>query len=646
MKDGTEENLAAVTEASTGVAGGIIPRCSDSRFLAISSLVLFSFCLATRIPLRTRLLSGWDPVQFALAIHHFDILHHQPHPPGYLLFVGLAKLMFGLVHDDNLALTLLAAIFSALSTVLILLLAFYLCGRRTALLASALWVTCPLLWFHGLVGEVYTAGGFGSLATALAVVFLMRSPSRFMAAAGGAVYALAAGLRPDQLLLLAPLFLFPFLCSAACRRRALYSLFPAIAVYAAWYIPTVLSVGGYSHYTQIVGKQFSDSLRGGNVFFGAKPILHVFMLAMLASGLISGLLPLLLILPVLVIAARIRAAGAGAGARTPRGGLTALLHSLRQVCQRDLREDSGFPANLKRFSSPPQESLSAGQAAKPQAGLEGTERDAGVPGRNTPLLLIVWAVPFLLFYSIVYIGRVAYCIACLPPILLLLSRWLVGELRQPDRRAARSYWCVLSLSVLINATSFFLVPRVAEPAFNAGSSRLAQHLPATLNNSILTCAYDQIRFDQAVKKRYLDEMGVILAKGDSSLVLLQTSPPDCLNFRILEYYFPDVPVYAVLPGFRDVLTLQSGQSPNDRSPFSKLLGAQHGSTLAAGKENVLLVHSMSQHIEVRGRNGGSWEAVPETHHDRFAVFQMYLLHLTPASSVDITSDRQTISIVE
>jgi hypothetical protein len=200
--------------------------------------------------------------------------------------------------------------------------------------------------------------------------------------------------------------------------------------------------------------------------------------------------------------------------------------------------------------------------------------------------------------------------------------------------------------VLINAGSFFLIPRLAEPAFNAKASRFAQHLPATLNASLLTCAYDQIRFDQAVKQRYLDEIRKILSKEDSALLLLQTSPPDCLNFRIFQYYFPGVPLYAALPGFHDVLTLEYAQSRPNRGPLDKIMGVQHGPTLAVGKAKVLLVHSMSQQVEVRGRNVSAWEVVPETRHDRFAVFPMYLLHLTPASSVDITSDRQTISIVE
>ena len=38
----------------------------------------------TRAPFRAERLSGWDPVNFALALDRWDLALHQPHPPGYL----------------------------------------------------------------------------------------------------------------------------------------------------------------------------------------------------------------------------------------------------------------------------------------------------------------------------------------------------------------------------------------------------------------------------------------------------------------------------------------------------------------------------------------------------------------------------------
>ncbi len=42
---------------------------------------------------RARMLYNWDAVQFALALGEYDVVKHQPHPPGYILYVALARLV-------------------------------------------------------------------------------------------------------------------------------------------------------------------------------------------------------------------------------------------------------------------------------------------------------------------------------------------------------------------------------------------------------------------------------------------------------------------------------------------------------------------------------------------------------------------------
>jgi len=581
----SKEAVAATNAPVAGTGDRSLPRWSDSRFLIVGSVVLFSLCLATRIPLRPSLLSGWDPVQLALAIHHFDISLAQPQPPGYLVYVGLAKFLFWFVHADNLTLTTLAALFSSLSTVLIFLLAFWMYDRPTALLVSTVWATSPLVWFHGLVGEIYAAAGFASLATALAVFFFLRSPSRLSAAGAGAVYALGAGLRPDQLLLLAPLFLFPFWRSAACRRRAVFALCPALLVYLAWYIPTVASVGGYSNYARLVGGQFSDAIKKGSIFFGASPIVHIWMLILIVSGLVLGLLPLLIIL--------------------------------------------AFGWTLRRPSV-----------------------QSGWTRRDEFLLPVVWAAPFLLFYSLIFIGRIAYCVACLPPALLLLSRWVILKVVRSSQREARRFWAILFFSVAINAGVFFLVPRAPEPAATAKSYRFSQLLPEALNLSILCCQYDQIRFDQAVKRTYFAEIREFLLKGNSAVVLIQRMPPECLNFRVLEYYFPDVPVYAVTglsesaPGVHHRLIVSVNKFANKSGLRPAGKEAEGSLTLAVTKDRVVLLHSKGMHVEVSAKNGSALEVMSEHRQDRWDPYKVYALSLTPTSSVNVTSGGQTISIVE
>jgi len=580
MDDATADNPPLIGEVDSSVQ-----RRSNPRFLIVGSVALFCFCLATRIPLRSRLLSGWDPVQFAQAIHHFDISHDRPQPPGYIVYVGLAKILFRLVHDDNLTLTTLSALFSALSTVLIFVLAFSMYDRRTALLASAVWATCPLVWYHGLIGEIYASAGFSSLAVGLSVFLWLTSPSALAAACAGGVYGLATGLRPDQLLLLAPLFLFPFWRSRACRRWAPLAFSSALVVYAAWYIPTVLSAGGYGSYSRLVRTQLSTAVRRENIFFGASPMAHLWMLMRLASGLALGLLPLLVVLAILWLL------------RTPN------------------RE---------------------------------AERISG----DRALLLVVWAVPFLLFYSLIFIGRVSYCLACLPPLLLLVSRWGVTTLAGPHRDGKKQFWLVLFLAVVVNGGVFFLIPRAPEPKSASNSFKLRRLVPEALNRSMLSCVYDQVRFDQSVKERYFEEIRRLLLQGDSAVLFIQLGPPDCLNGRIFEYYFPKVPFYTALgssdpiPGFRRPPPLKQGGTLNEAGPLKESEGSEPGPTLEVARNRVLMLCSKGLFLEVNGQGVGARVVKTEDRDDRLDIYQVYDLRLTPTSSVEVKAGRQSVSIVE
>src|SRR5580700_11371346 len=70
--------------------------------------VLISAVALTRYFFRSHYLYDLDSVNFALAIGRFDPSVHQPHPPGYFLYILLGRLLNYVVHDANLALVLLS----------------------------------------------------------------------------------------------------------------------------------------------------------------------------------------------------------------------------------------------------------------------------------------------------------------------------------------------------------------------------------------------------------------------------------------------------------------------------------------------------------------------------------------------------------
>ena len=102
-----------------------MPRADWAGALAIAGLTL-----ATRWPYRAALLPTWDAVQFALALERYDVVRHQPHPPGYILYVALGRLAEMVMGDPVAALGGLAMLASAVAVLLVYQLGWHLYGRR------------------------------------------------------------------------------------------------------------------------------------------------------------------------------------------------------------------------------------------------------------------------------------------------------------------------------------------------------------------------------------------------------------------------------------------------------------------------------------------------------------------------------------
>ena len=71
-------------------------------------MLLTSAVAITRFAFRSHYLYDLDSVNFALGMGRFDPRVHQPHPPGYFLYICLGRLLNIIFHDANLALVVLS----------------------------------------------------------------------------------------------------------------------------------------------------------------------------------------------------------------------------------------------------------------------------------------------------------------------------------------------------------------------------------------------------------------------------------------------------------------------------------------------------------------------------------------------------------
>src|SRR3954452_3302163 len=64
-------------------------------------------------------LEDLDSINFALGLRQFDVARHQPHPPGYPLYIALGKAVHGVVPREETALALVSVVAVALGVVAI-----------------------------------------------------------------------------------------------------------------------------------------------------------------------------------------------------------------------------------------------------------------------------------------------------------------------------------------------------------------------------------------------------------------------------------------------------------------------------------------------------------------------------------------------
>src|ERR1700675_2021658 len=129
------------------------PRADRFDLLFASALAILT--ILSRLPSGARMLYNWDAVQFALALKDYDVVRHQPHPPGYILYVALGHLVNTWLDNPTAAYVVLAVAFSGLTTFVVYFLARSAYDRATALVAAALLAFSPLFWFYGSVGLTY-----------------------------------------------------------------------------------------------------------------------------------------------------------------------------------------------------------------------------------------------------------------------------------------------------------------------------------------------------------------------------------------------------------------------------------------------------------------------------------------------------------
>jgi hypothetical protein len=173
----------------------------------ISGLIFLGFLLL-RLPFRSHYPVNWDAVQLALGTQSFDLVHHQPHPPGYIGFIGLGWLMNHITGDPNTSLTILSMVAGSLAPALLYSLALRFMSHGYALVTAALFGLSPLVWYYSEVALTYAAEAAAGIAfLAFAHRGLKQVSTRDLIVAA-VLLSVLGSLRQSAMLFLIPVWLY------------------------------------------------------------------------------------------------------------------------------------------------------------------------------------------------------------------------------------------------------------------------------------------------------------------------------------------------------------------------------------------------------------------------------------------------------
>ena len=235
--------------------------------LAVVTLAVHLFALPPT-------LEDLDSVNFALGVRHFDVAQHQPHPPGYPIFIALGKLgtavlaRAGVNAPEVRGLAVWGALASGVLPLCVFAFVHKLGGEgadRRAAVATLLIVCCPLVWFTAARPLSDLAG----LAAAWAALAMLGSPldspkrseNRDLTPVviGAFVAGLSVGFRSQMAILTMPMVLWAFVTVARARLAIVLAVAAGVI---AWSGPLIWFSGGPRQYLHALGSQAGEDFSG------------------------------------------------------------------------------------------------------------------------------------------------------------------------------------------------------------------------------------------------------------------------------------------------------------------------------------------------------------------------------------------------
>jgi len=232
----------------------------------VSWAVLIIWVWYSRWSVAPSVLFEWDSANYAMAMESFNTYEHQPHPPGYPLFVFLLRSVTWVGANTIQAFLTVNGVLASMVIVLLGWMARRSAGPLWALLLAFAFSVCPPFWSQGAVSTAYVAECFCSIVIAASALALVRGSLSLPACA--VIVALALGIRPSGVVTLVPVALLATVIVRPSRAELVRSIAAFGVTCSMWFFPLISSGSGWEGYRHASDALADWQLDTGSVLSG------------------------------------------------------------------------------------------------------------------------------------------------------------------------------------------------------------------------------------------------------------------------------------------------------------------------------------------------------------------------------------------
>lgn len=233
-------------------------------------LMVIGVFLLLSVPYASHYAYNWDAGQFALGVKNYSLEQHQPHPPGYPVYIVLGKALNFFLDNVNASLLCVTLFIAALAVIFLFLLVLEIYPLNKSLAAAACWLFLgnPVFWFYREIALTYVVDAFAGIF--LAWLFFKNKKNGKYFYFGALILGLLGGFRPTLIALLLPAFAVNifYLGNKKIEKIFFAGLILLFGI-LLWFTPMVVVTGGLNEYWQITNNLLSASAEETSVLQSA-----------------------------------------------------------------------------------------------------------------------------------------------------------------------------------------------------------------------------------------------------------------------------------------------------------------------------------------------------------------------------------------